>query len=468
MKIRVQVVIEANGNEPGITTQIACFERDELSEATLGLTLAESKGLLTALQETLVAQQVDAYIIEQQHCAHCGAALSQKGHHHLIMRTLFGKLNLDSPRSYSCPCQVSDCQSFSPLVEILPERATPELRYLQTKWAALMSYGMTVNLLGEVLPLEVSETSLRREVRQAAERYEEDLGDEQTGFIEGSPRDWDHLPIPDAPMIVGLDGAYLLACQEDGRKAGSFEVIVGKSMLMEGDARCFGLVNGYDVKPRRRLFETLKSQGLQMNQDVTFLSDGGDTVRDLQYYLSPQSEYLLDWFHITMRLTVMRQMLKGLSDLLPLERIVLDPDRELGGIKWFLWHGNVFKALQTLEDLEIGLEALQAEEQLAERNKLLKAVREFHGYIRVNRSFIPNYGDRYRYGEIISTAFVESTVNYVVSKRFVKKQQMRWTRRGAHLLLQVRTQVLNDDWRDAFCQWYPGMQTEHEIEALAA
>ena len=49
-----------------------------------------------------------------------------------------------------------------------------------------------------------------------------------------------------------------------------------------------------------------------MNQQVVFLSDGGDTVRDLQNYLSPESEHLLDWFHITMRLTVMGQMLQGI------------------------------------------------------------------------------------------------------------------------------------------------------------
>ena len=39
-----------------------------------------------------------------------------------------------------------------------------------------------------------------------------------------------------------------------------------------------------------------------MNQQVVFLSDGGDTVRDMQAYLSPESEHLLDWFHITTRL----------------------------------------------------------------------------------------------------------------------------------------------------------------------
>ena len=48
----------------------------------------------------------------------------------------------------------------------------------------------------------------------------------------------------------------------------------------------------------------LQSQGHQLNQQITFLSDGGDTVRDLQLYLNPQAEHLLDWFHVTMRLTV--------------------------------------------------------------------------------------------------------------------------------------------------------------------
>ena len=69
----------------------------------------------------------------------------------------------------------------------------------------------------------------------------------------------------------------------------------------------------------------------------------------------------------------------------------------------------------------------------------------------------PNYGERYRYGETISTAFVESTINWVVSKRMVKKQQMRWTKQGAHLLLQTRTTTLNGELRDVFCDWYPAM-----------
>lgn len=70
-----------------------------------------------------------------------------------------------------------------------------------------------------------------------------------------------------------------------------------------------------------------------------------------------------------------------------------------------------------------------------------------------------------RHGETISTAFVESTVNQVVSKRFVKKQQMRWTARGAHRLLQIRTKVLNEDWYGTLRRWHSAMAAEPEERA---
>ena len=85
-------------------------------------------------------------------------------------------------------------------------------------------------------------------------------------------------------------------------------------MPEEGAAKCFAYVQTYDTKPKRRLFELMKSQGLQANQQVTFLSDGADDVRELPLYLSPESEHWLDWFHVAMRLRVMGQMAKGLRN----------------------------------------------------------------------------------------------------------------------------------------------------------
>ena len=93
---------------------------------------------------------------------------------------------------------------------------------------------------------------------------------------------------------------------------------------------------------------------------------------------------------------------------------------------------------------------------------------EFAGYIRGNVARIPNYGERRRAGEAISTAFTESTVNQVISKRMVKKQQMRWTPQGAHLLLQVRCRVLNEQLADDFHRWYPAFTRAPETAAPAA
>lgn len=86
---------------------------------------------------------------------------------------------------------------------------------------------------------------------------------------------------------------------------------------------------------------------------------------------------------------------------------------------------------------------------------MIGQVNDFYSYIKNNGKYIVDYSERYRYGETITTSFVESTVNYVIAKRFNKKQSMQWTKKGAHLLLQARTQVLNKDWEDAFRKIYP-------------
>jgi hypothetical protein len=364
------------------------------------------------------------------------------------------------------------------LTALLPEHTAPELLFMETKWASLVSYGLTVQALTDFLPIDetLSVSTVRTNALAVAQRCEAELGEEQMSFIDGCPRDWGHLPLPDGPMTIGIDGGYVRDWDEKKRQ---FEVIVGKSILAfrrdeEEDipsSKCFGFVHTLDTKPKRRLFEVLKSQGLQMNQQLTFLSDGGDTVRDLQLYMSPEAEHLLDWFHVSMRLTVLQQTAKGLPDKTwdeeedyPLRDPVV---QELERLKWFLWHGNVYKALQVVQSVEMDLDAAVATSSDNTARKLLKAVEEFHTYIENNQGFIPNYGERYRNGERISTGFVESTVNQVVSKRFCKKQQMQWTKRAAHLLLQMRVKTLNDELATVFRCWYPDFPVQ-QSDAQAA
>ncbi len=150
-----------DGGEPEIE-ELVCLSRDtdHLTIEQLGLSLDEAKDILAKTQTTLIARQAEAFVEHHRCCQECGAAYQKNGTHQMTVRTLFGAVKLISQRFYTCGCQTKGelsqkriRRSFSPLAKDLPERTTPEFRYVQAKWSSLMSYGLTAQLLEEVLPL---------------------------------------------------------------------------------------------------------------------------------------------------------------------------------------------------------------------------------------------------------------------------------------------------------------------------
>src|SRR5712691_7176121 len=446
MRVKLQLVICSDDGHEETVTDVVTLKKDHQRIEHLGLTLAEAKQLLKTIQHRVLQRQVDTFLHACSTCKDCGTPLKVKGYHTRSFRTLFGTFKLSSPRLFHCGCRRHKTTSFRPLSALLTESAAPELLLMETKWSSLVSYGMTVNALKDFLPLDVmlDVKTVRHDTLKVAERCEAELGEEQWSFIEGCPRDWGNLPMPDGPITVGIDGGYV---RDWEAKKHNFEVIVGKSTLAfirdEEDetpsSKRFGFVQTVDTKSKRRLYEVLKSQGMQLNQQITFLSDGSDTVRDLQLYLSPEAEHILDWFHLSMKLTVLDQYAKGLVHY---DAVLGEEIREkIERLKWSLWHGNLSKAFYKIDDRESVI--YNFEETYPKFKQLRKAVEEFRTYIVNNRHLIPNYGERYRNGEAIATGFVESTVNQVVSKRFGKKQQMQWSKRGT-----------------VFKRWYPDIDVE--------
>jgi len=53
----------------------------------------------------------------------------------------------------------------------------------------------------------------------------------------------------------------------------------------------------------------------------------------------------------------------------------------------------------------------------------------------------------------------ESGMNHLVNARMAKRQPMRWSAEGAHLLLQVRCALLDDRLDELFREWYPDWGT---------
>lgn len=300
MKFKMRILVESDdGNEILLAENIE-FERGKSSLESLGLSLAESKELLRKTQQTVVKEQVREFLKESEICLHCRRKRLSKGKHRIVYRTLFGKMELDSPRLFYCHCELEkelpQAQTFSPLAIALPERTSPELLYLEAKFGARISYDLSRQLMAEVLPLheKFNHATIRNHLHRIGERLEGELGDDKGMYIDGCPRDWAKLPRPELPLTVGIDGGDVHSNNPKTKPEGWFEVIVGKSIKADGSAKCFGFVCGQDLKPRRRLFQVLEAQGMQLNQQITFLSDGGETVRELQYYLNPQSEHLLD------------------------------------------------------------------------------------------------------------------------------------------------------------------------------
>src|SRR4051794_614876 len=148
MRLKVQVVIESESDEAEVVQEVAKLERHALQPETLGLTLSEAKALLQKVQQAMVTHQSAEYVTQHLACPDCGKIRSQKGKHQFVFRTLFGTVQLESPRLYPCGCCRTEApRSFSPLAALLPERTAPELAYLEAKFAALISYGLTAELL---------------------------------------------------------------------------------------------------------------------------------------------------------------------------------------------------------------------------------------------------------------------------------------------------------------------------------
>lgn len=122
-------------------------------------------------------------------------------------------------------------------------------------------------------------------------------------------------------------------------------------------------------------------------------------------------------------------------------------DSDIRAVKWRLWHGRVDRAIRDLERLLARLKDTQEEDRFSIA-RLHSLGAQLLTYVRSNRSAIVNYGRRYRAGLRVATTLAESAVNSMVAKRMVKKQQMRWSLHGGHMLMQVRTAEMNGELRD--------------------
>src|SRR5438128_3934025 len=98
MRVKLQLVMSNDeGHEEPVTDVITLNKNNQRIEH-LGLTLAESKQLLSTLQYHLLQQQIHTFLDTHATCPDCGTPLGVKAHGSRSFRTSLGTFKLYSPR----------------------------------------------------------------------------------------------------------------------------------------------------------------------------------------------------------------------------------------------------------------------------------------------------------------------------------------------------------------------------------
>lgn len=232
-------------------------------------------------------------------------------------------------------------------------------------------------------------------------------------------------------LICVMDGTYVHNWHKKGR---NFEVIGIKvfnpenviviskdrhEILRSHSSAVLGTNNKFLVK---ELMRCLLAEGWNMDTKVYFCADGEEKLWNNGKNKICNSIGILDWFHITKKLT---------------EIFLWEPE-ELQLLykeaKNNIWNGNVDNALNILDNIKI-----------FNNQKNKKKVNIFIQYLENNRENLIDYSNSKSNNMPISSAFAESMIEQLVSPRLKKKQKMQWSRKTAENILQIRSCYINKE-----------------------
>jgi hypothetical protein len=279
-----------------------------------------------------------------------------------------------------------------------------------------------------------------------------DLEAQRLDIADGHNSD---VPETAQSLVVGIDDTYVK--HREQMVARQFQVTAGR---VERDGKLGARFVFVSSKPQwtDRFFDGfLLQQGMRKNTVMRVVTDGDDSLRNFVQRSSPRPmESQLDWFHIGMKLELLRKVVVMPVPYheYPEDPHAFDPlQRRVSRLRDALWRGRSWQALLQFAWLRGDIDRWAAEhpERCADSVRRAKRViKEIRYYTCGNRRSLPDFAKQRAAGHCISTAHVESVMNHLVNHRLSKKQQMRWSPEGANYLLQVRAELLNGTLIDAF------------------
>jgi hypothetical protein len=321
----------------------------------------------------------------------------------------------------------------------MPERCTPEYERTLAKMGAWLPYRCARRFLSEFFPLGDNppwhETIRRRTMKVGAALERESLSRAKTQRV--AP--------PSETMTVSIDAGHVRTAR--GHQGRTFEVMAAQVSNDDGKPVLFSGVPGEADQQYTQLNGVLSGLGMTADTEVTILSDGADGPRSLGEAASTGTVFhVLDWFHLAMRVQHASQCARGWPSATVRGR--RDGARfadAVEHIRWRLWHGQSVRALRLIQRTLAAVEAKATGKTAAARSaaKLTKALITLETYVSGLTDLIIDYASARLDDEPFSTSPTEGAVQWLLHRRMAAQQQMRWSPRGAHLMLQVRTAIVN-------------------------
>jgi hypothetical protein len=193
---------------------------------------------------------------------------------------------------------------------------------------------------------------------------------------------------------------------------------------------------------------TLRTVGRTEATEVTAFTDGCPGLRAVLADAGVTKPPILDWFHFAMRLQHTKLAAANLSTDAP-HRVTAKAVivAEVERLHWRIWNGKAKNAQRSIKRIRKVMHAFKGEHSQGVKGvasrKLWHALHAVDKYLRGQAAWLVNYAKRHRAGLRVGTSITEGTANFLVNRWMNKSQQMRWSRNGADLLLQVRCAVYN-------------------------
>ena len=449
------VSIGAEGEEHSTDVMRIARPDDLVDLAGLGLTLAEGKRLLAGVQREIVAAQARLHAVPRPECRGCGTACRVKDYRQHAIATLFGQVAVRLPRFRCAGCGAAEAGvGWPPHV-----RSTPELDRLRARLSALMTYRTAAEVLAQLFPVDAGADpeTLRRHTLKAAEALPMRAATEPP-------------PTGAEAIVATLDSTFIRSCEARKRH---LEVRIGNVETTTGRRQVFGAVARTETDLGALIRRGLDAVGRTEGTTLTAFTDGCPGLRRVLLDAGVDGLPILDWFHVAMRLRHLTQTADKLSSDGPgraaAKAVIVE---EVERLRWRLWNGKAKDAKRSIERIRAVMHRFRGEPggrgSVAPSRKLWTALRALDGYLVGQSDRLVDYGERHRAGQRVGTALTEGTANFLVNRRMNKSQQMRWSRRGADLLLQVRCAVYNGTFCSGFGQRFAPANDTHPTLAAAA